>query len=214
MLHRMLEQKTYKQIFNTLLGYFLRGLLVIVPFALTGYIISIALNWMDGIVKIKIPGLGIAIILTAITLLGYLGSSLLVRSLFDNVEKIVTKVPMIGTIYTSFKDLIAAFVGNKKKFDKPVLVTIDRAQKIQKIGFITQEELGVLQLPASAAVYIPESYGFSGGLYIVAKEMIMPLVDVSGAEVMKFVISGGVAAIQPTHDKEADEPEGSSALPV
>ncbi|ACE05609.1 protein of unknown function DUF502 [Candidatus Amoebophilus asiaticus 5a2] len=195
-------KKTNKQLFNTLLGYFLRGLLLIVPFVLTGYIISMALNWMDGIIKIKIPGLGITIVLVAITLFGYLGSTLLVRSLFDTIEKLVTKVPLISTIYTSLKDLIAAFVGNKKKFDKPVLVTIDIDRRIQKIGFITQQELEILHLPASVAVYIPDSYSFSGGLCIVPKELITPLPDISGTEVMKFVISGGVTAIQNVNEEE------------
>jgi uncharacterized membrane protein len=199
---RQKKFKLNKQLPNTLFSYFIRGILLIVPFALTGYIISLALNWMDSIIKIKIPGLGMTIVLVAITLFGYLGSTLLVKSLFDVIEKLIIKVPLINTIYTSLKELISAFVGNKKKFDKPVLVTVDKAQSIQRIGFITQQELNLLHLPESVAVYMPHSYSFSGDLFIVPKDLVTPLPDVSGTEIMKFIISGGVTAIQPTIEGE------------
>ena len=78
-----------KQLLSDLFGYFVRGLLLVVPFALTIYIISIALNFIDGLIGIKIPGLGIAILLTSITFFGYLGSTLLVRSIFELTEKLI-----------------------------------------------------------------------------------------------------------------------------
>ena len=184
-----------KKLFNNLLSYFIRGLLLIVPFALTGYIISLALNWIDGLINIKVPGLGMAILLVAITGFGYLGSTLLVSSIFDLIEKLIIRIPLISIIYTSLKELIAAFVGNKKKFDKPVLVTLNKQDHIQKIGFITQQELKKLNLPGSVAVYLPHSYNFSGDLYIVPKTIVVPL-DISGTEVMKFIISGGVTGLQ------------------
>lgn len=194
-----------KKLFNVLLRYFIRGVLLIVPFALTGYIISIAINWMDRIIRINIPGLGMIITVAAITLFGYLGSSLLVRSIFDAIEKFIIKVPLISLIYTSLKELIAAFVGNKKKFDKPVLVTVNLERMIQKIGFITQPDLERLNLPGSVAVYVPQSYSFSGELYIVPKEIVKPLLNLSGTEIMKFVISGGVTDLQAAKDNESGE---------
>src|ERR1700733_6019756 len=105
--------KINKQVLNTLLGYFVRGVLLIMPLALTSYIISMAIQWMDGILNIKIPGLGIAITLLAITLFGYLGTTLVVRSFFNFVENLVTRIPVINAIYTSVKELITAFVGSK-----------------------------------------------------------------------------------------------------
>jgi len=187
--------KLDKQLLNNLLAYFIRGLLLVVPFALTGYIISLALNWIDGIIKLNIPGLGMVILLVAITFFGYLGSTLLVRSVFDLIEKLIIRIPLISIIYTSLKELIAAFVGNKKKFDKPVLVMLNKQERIQKLGFITQQELKSLHLPGSVAVYLPHSYNFSGDLYILPKDAITPL-DISGTEIMKFIVSGGVTGLQ------------------
>jgi uncharacterized membrane protein len=180
----------------------MRGVLLIVPFLLTGYIVSIAINWLDNIIKINIPGLGIIITLTAITLFGYLGSSLFVSSVFTEVEKFVIKLPLVNLIYTSFKELIAAFVGNKKKFDTPVLITVNLVPRIQQLGFITQPDLANLGLPGTIAVYVPLSYSFSGELYIVSKEIVQPLSNISGTEVIKFIISGGVTALPHTADKD------------
>src|SRR5690606_38835699 len=87
-----------RQLVNSFLSYFIRGMLLTMPLALTGYIISLALKWVGSIIKIKIPGLGMAIVLVSITLLGYLGSTLLIGSLFDSIEKIVIKLPLINTI--------------------------------------------------------------------------------------------------------------------
>ena len=184
-----------KKLLSTLFGYFMRGLLLVVPFALTIYIIALALNLIDGLIGIKVPGLGIAILLTSITFFGYLGSTLLVRSIFDLTESFITKLPLISTIYSSLKELTSAFVGKKKKFDKPVLVMVNKEARLHKLGFVTQQELKDMNLPGSIAVYVPHSYNFSGDLFILPKEAVTPL-DISSAEIMKFIVSGGVTGLQ------------------
>ncbi len=193
-----------KKLLSGLLGYFMRGLLLVVPFALTIYIISLALNFIDGLIGIKIPGLGITILLTSITFFGYLGSTLLVRSVFDLTENLITKLPFINTIYSSLKELTSAFVGNKKKFDKPVLVIINREARLHKLGFVTQQDLKTMNLPGSIAVYVPHSYNFSGDLFILPKEAVTA-VDISSTEVMKFIVSGGVAGLQSLEEKEVNK---------
>ena len=184
-----------RKLLGDLFGYFMRGLLLIVPFALTIYIISHALNLIDGLIGTQLPGLGIAILLISITFFGYLGSTLLVRSIFDLTESFITKVPLISTIYSSLKELISAFVGKKKKFDKPVLVLLNKEARLHKLGFITQQELKDINLPGSIAVYIPHSYNFSGDLFILPREAVTP-VDIASTEVMKFIVSGGVTDLQ------------------
>jgi uncharacterized membrane protein len=193
-----------KKLLSGLLGYFMRGLLLVVPFALTIYIISLALNFIDGLIGIKIPGLGITILLTSITFFGYLGSTLLVRSVFDLTENLITKLPFINTIYSSLKELTSAFVGNKKKFDKPVLVIINREARLHKLGFVTQQDLKTMNLPGSIAVYVPHSYNFSGDLFILPREAVTA-VDISSTEIMKFIVSGGVAGLQSLEEKEVNK---------
>jgi len=193
-----------KKLLGDLLGYFMRGLLLVVPFALTTYIISLALNFIDGLIGIKIPGLGIAILLTSITFFGYLGSTLLVRSVFDFTESLITKLPFISTIYSSLKELTSAFVGNKKKFDQPVLVIMNKEARLHKLGFMTQKDLRTIHLPGYIAVYIPHSYNFSGDLFILPKEAVT-LVDIASTEVMKFIVSGGVTGLHSPEEQEMNE---------
>ena len=193
-----------KKLLSGLLGYFMRGLLLGAPFALTIYIISLALQFIDGLIGVKIPGLGIAILLASVTFFGYLGSTLLVRSLFNLTESLITKLPFINTIYSSLKELTSAFVGKKKKFAQPVLVIINKEARLHKLGFMTQKDLNTMHLPGYVAVYIPQSYNFSGDLFILPKDKVTP-VDIASTEIMRFIVSGGVAGLQSPEEHGVNE---------
>ncbi len=179
---------------NRLATYFFRGLLFVVPIALTIYIIIVCISWLDNLIPLKIPGLGLLTILAFISIIGYLASTLLAGPLFGLLEDVLVRLPLVSIIYSSLKDLISAFVGDKKKFSQPVLVTLDPSYTIQKPGFITQEDLTNLGLQGQVAVYLPHSYNFSGNLFIVPAEYVTPL-DAPGAEIMKFIVSGGVSGL-------------------
>jgi uncharacterized membrane protein len=97
-------------------------------------------------------------------------------------------------IYTSVKDFLEAFAGEKRKFDKPVLVNVD-AENVWRIGFMTQETGVRLGMEEHVVVYIPHSYAVSGVVYIVPAEKVRILHDMTPAEAMKFLLSGGVAEI-------------------
>ncbi len=178
--------------FRRLLNYFLRGLLILVPITLTIYIIVEALAWVDSLIPVQVPGLGLVIVGSIIIIFGYLASTLIARPVFDMIEEILLQVPLISLIYSSIKDLLSAFVGDKKKFTQAVLVTMDEVNGIQKLGFITQKDLSMLGVPGKVAVYLPHSYNFSGNFYIVPQERVT-LIDLPGADVMKFIVSGGVS---------------------
>lgn len=174
-----------------LFKHFLKGILLIVPFAFTTYVISIILKKIDGIIKLSIPGLGLLITISTVTLIGYLGSINVIRLTLEWIENIILKIPLINILYSSFKEFILAFLGNKKKFNIPVLIKMSIMPEIQKIGFITQESLEEIGLHNDIAVYAPHSYAFSGDLYIVQKDNIK-ILNISSSEAMKFIVSGGV----------------------
>jgi uncharacterized membrane protein len=149
---------------------------------------------MDRLLNLQYPGSGILIIIVTVTVIGYIGSTLIAKPIFDLFEKLLNRLPLVRIIYSSLKDLISAFVGDKKKFDQPVLVTINKQSDLQKLGFITQEDLSNLGIKEKIAVYLPHSYNFSGDLFIVPRENVV-LIRASGADIMKFIVSGGVAAM-------------------
>lgn len=180
---------------NRLINFFLRGLLFVVPLALTIYIIVEALEFIDGLIDIDIPGLGLIIIIANITFIGYLTSTFITKPFFVWMERGLTKIPLANIIYTSVKDLIGAFVGDKKKFNIPVTVALNKEQTILKVGFITRSDLQELDLPGFISVYLPHSYNFSGNHFLVDRDMVKPL-NMSGSDAMKFVVSGGVSGLE------------------
>ena len=190
-----------------IVNYFLQGLLFVVPIAVTIYVLIKSILWIDGLLpfqipvkvpgldQIDIPGLGLLVIFTFSTIMGFLGSHYIRNPLFVYLEKWMERAPLTKIIYTSVKDLINAFVGEKKSFKHPVMVLVQKDTQLHRIGFITKEdvtELGVSN--EMVAVYLPFSYGFNGQLVIVPRENVKPI-DTSGTAMMKFIISGGVTEI-------------------
>lgn len=187
--------------------YFVQGLVFVLPLAITFYLIYIVFMWVDNIIPFKIPGLGILVILTSITILGFLFQKLVTTRSMGVLKRMFRKAPLLKVIYTSIKDLFSAFVGKEKKFDKPVLVTMDNVNKIKQLGFITQTDLSFIDVPEGfISVYIPYSYGILGDMYIVPAENVEPIKG-HPAEIMKFIVSGGVSKINPDYDPDSEEQE-------
>ena len=181
-------------IFKRILRYFFSGTLFIVPLVATVYFIYIAFRKLDDLLALPYPGLGFAIIFFAITAFGYLTTNFAFRTFVSWFDRGVNKIPLVKLIYASIKDLLSAFVGEKKKFNRPVLVEINKENKLFQIGFITQGDLSELGLNDMVSVYLPHSYAFSGVHYIVSKDRIKPL-NVPGTIAMKYIVSGGVSGL-------------------
>lgn len=182
-----------------LLAYFLQGLLYTIPIAATVYVVYEAIVLIDGIIPVKVPGLGILILLIVITLIGMLGSTLIVQQFFS-LERLLDRIPLIKIIYTSVKDLLSAFVGKKKRFTEPVLVQMEG--NVERLGFITQTDLTDLGISADKiGVYIPFSYAVTGNLIIVPKTCVTPI-DANSADIMKFIISGGVTELDDPDEED------------
>jgi uncharacterized membrane protein len=195
-----MEQKSFSK---KLLGYFFRGLLLVVPITVIAYVVYQLFIFLDRIIPMEIPGLGIVVLLVGITVLGYLGSSFIAEPIIRRANKLLDRVPLVKTIYTAITDLLSAFVGQKKSFSRPVLVKLNRESEIEKPGFITADDLSSLDIKTGKiAVYLPHSYNFSGNIFIVPVENVTP-VDVNTADYMKFIVSGGVADLGNTQN-EAD----------
>lgn len=183
------------------LGYFLRGLLVVVPIAATIYIVYFVINSLNNILPTKIPGLGLVIILAAVTVVGYISSNFLFRQFEDFIETTINRTPLTKLIYTSIKDLVATFVDKKKAFSHPVLVTIDKTNGIRKIGFVTKNDLSLIGIEGSVAVYLPFSFALTGELFIVPSDSVSKIDDWHSPDAMKFVVSGGVTELKEEHTK-------------
>ena len=178
-----------------ILRYFFSGTLFIVPLVATAYFIFVSFSWLDKLLNLPYPGLGFVIIFGAITAFGYLTTNFAFQTFSNWFDHGMNKIPLVKLIYSSIKDLIGAFVGDKKKFNKPVLVEINKENKLYQIGFVTQADLSELGLNDMVSVYLPHSYAFSGIHYVVPRERVTPL-NVSGPVAMKYIVSGGVSGFR------------------
>ncbi|MBC7390931.1 MAG: DUF502 domain-containing protein [Opitutaceae bacterium] len=177
-----------------LIRYFLQGILFVGPISITVFIMYKMFMFVDGLIDIDIPGLGMLIVFGSITLLGALASTIFAKPLFDLLENLLNHLPVVKVLYSSLKDFMDAFVGKDKKFTQPVLILTSGESNLHMIGFVTKPDMSEIGLPGMAAVYFPHSYNFSGNVYLVSKEFIKPIAA-SSTEVMKFVVSGGVAGL-------------------
>jgi len=190
-----------------LANYLLQGVLYIAPLTITGYIIYSVFMFMDGILQklliqffdIKIPGLGFLTLILFLILVGFIGRTIIADPLKVLFKNIINRIPLLNFIYSAFNDLFSAFVGKEKKFSQPVMVKVNLNSDLEKLGFITEENLELLEVMDKVAVYFPHSYNFSGELFIVPKANIKP-VNIKSSDVMKFIVSAGLTSWEKPED--------------
>lgn len=196
-----------------LVNYFFQGLVILAPIVITAWAVLSLFNYVDGIlpnllhvlfpdlVKLnpqgepeKIPGLGFLVVVLIVLAVGYISSLFFVSKLVDLFDRILERTPGIKIIYTTVKDFLEAFAGNKRKFNQPVLVNVDAAD-VWRMGFITQNDVSQFGLLEHVCVYVPHSYAFSGITYFVKRDRIKIIEDVHSTDAMKFIVSGGVTDV-------------------
>lgn len=198
---------------RTLLQYFLQGVLVLAPVGITLWVVISLFTVVDGILPNLIhnlfpqwlpkeddggirhlPGLGFVVVILLVFFVGWLSSLFVFSRILELFDGLLERTPGIKFIYTSVKDFLQAFAGNKKKFNKPVLVSVDDTD-VWRIGFITQQDMRDFAMPDHVTVYVPLAYAVTGATYIVPRTRIKPLDQVSAADAMKFAVTGGVTEV-------------------
>ncbi len=180
---------------SRLFNYFLRGLVVVVPLALTLYVCTVIFTTIDSWLGLRIRGVGFVLALVLITLVGFMASGLITRSLIGALDRTFERLPFVRLLYSSAKDMLNAFVGEKRRFDKPVLVSLSADGSLKILAFLTSDSLGTLGLVDQVTVYMPQSYGFAGHILVVPANRV-ERIDADAADVMAFIISGGVTQVE------------------
>lgn len=201
-------------------SYFFQGVLLIGPAFFTMWAIYQIFDIFDSNTKplfqrlfhFSFPGIGIIVFVAFITLIGFLGSTVIIQPLMQLLENLLEHTPLVKDIYSSFKDFISAFISNKKKFDRPVLMEMGKGLGVFRMGFITQDDLVEFHIKDKVAVYCPDSYGFTGNLYIANKELVQVLPGVGSAHTMKYILSGGVMEVPDEKAPPVSPMEGREVL--
>lgn len=159
---------------------------------MTVYVFYWMFNSIDHLFAFNLPGIGILITLAIVIAVGFIASNVFTQSAVQVIDNIFGRLPLIKIVYTSLKDLTGAFVGDKKKFNRPVLVKVSDETSVELIGFITEDDLTVLGETGKVAVYIPQAYNFAGNLILVSAGNVKPI-HAGSKEVMTFIVSGGLS---------------------
>lgn len=180
-----------------LIRLLLQGLLLVGPLAITVYILNEVFWFLDSILERfigDVPGLGFVTLIGLLVFVGFLGTTFIADPIKLAFNKWLAKVPLVKLIYDALRDILSAFVGNKKKFTNPVMFKEHREATSYKIGFITQKNGENIQIKENVSVvYCPHSYALSGVVLLVENDYIVPL-EASPTEVMKFLVTGGVVS--------------------
>jgi uncharacterized membrane protein len=179
-----------------LIDYFLKGLVIFVPMALTVVLLIWTFTRLDTVLRdffgVSVPGIGILLTVLLIVVIGFVASNFLGKKLFALVEKVFKGLPLVKLLYSAVKDMIEAFAGEKKSFDKPVIATLAPGGAAKVVGFVTQESLDNIGLSDYVAVYLPQSYNFAGNVLLFPKESVKRL-SIESSQAMAFIVSGGVS---------------------
>lgn len=182
-----------RKIAALVLRYFFQGIIIISPIAITGWAAYSIFDFVDTKIPNLPRGLGFLIVIASLIVIGWLGSTFFIwKFLIGFFDGILERTPFLKFIYTSVKEVVESFMGDKKKFNKPVMVRVRKEPEIRQIGFITQADLSKLNMPGRVAVYMPHSYAVSGFMYIVQAEDVLPL-EMNPTDAMKMAVSGGIA---------------------
>lgn len=186
-----------KKVSTWFIRYFFQGLLFIGPLGLTIYVLYMVYTFVDGLIPTLFnitlfPGAGLLLVLGIILSVGYFGSRFVSRYVVDAADGVISKIPFLSSLYGFFKDLFGAVVGDKK-FDKPVLVKIQNAPPLYRVGFLTRKGLDQYKAPGMVAVFFPHSYTFFTGNLVFVPEESVVLIEKSSSDVMQFVLSAGIS---------------------
>lgn len=188
-----------------LLRSFLQGLILLSPIAITGYLLYALFINIDSLIPQVPTGIGFLIIIAAVTLVGYWGTRFFLgKWLFETFAYLMEHTPGVKYIFSSVRDVIKSFVGDKKRFNKPVWVCVNYSPEVWRIGFMTQRDTTHMGIADKVAVYMPHAYAISGWVIVTDAKNVKPVKDMTAGEAMKFAVSGGVTTIEEENHAKKD----------
>ena len=200
------------KIFQKLRRDFLTGLVVLIPIVLTVYLVWSVISFIDKVVipiippkynpldlfEIYIPGLGVFLFLITTTLIGSIASGFLGRQAISLGEKILSRTPVISTIYNSIKQIIqAVFKPNGTSFKQPCLVEYPR-KGVWAVGFATKENTGIIKEKVKEElinVFVPTTPNPTSGFLLMIPKKDLIYLDVTFEQASKFIVSAGTTNI-------------------
>ena len=203
---------------SALRKYIVAGLLVWLPFAATIVIVKLLIDLMDKTILLlppewqpanvfgfSIPGFGFVLAISVLLLTGVLAANLFGRRFVEMWERILNRIPLVRSIYSSVKQISSTiFDPSGKSFRKVVMLQYPR-KGIWSIGFLTNDNLGGEMTAIDdrlVSVFIPTTPNPTSGFIIMVRSDELTELDMNIEEAFKFIISMGVIISDSTAHKE------------
>lgn len=197
---------------KTLGRIFVRGLLAVLPVALTAWVLwwlgSLLERTLGGLLKLALPdqyyrpGFGLLAGAILIFLVGLLTHAWLVRQVIRYFERRIDKLPIIKGIYGTFRDF-AAFFRQEDRGDgigRPVLLEVNG---MQLIGFVTSDDAKSLGKPGQLVVYLPMGYQIGGYTVVVSPDAVRTIEGLNTQEAMRYALTAGITGA--SRDDDSDD---------
>jgi uncharacterized membrane protein len=205
------SRRTRLRLGENLRAYFLAGVLVTGPVALTLYLAWLFVDFIDHIVAgliptaynpltalpVHIPGFGLVVVVVGLTLIGALTAGYVGRRLLRVGDTILARMPLIRGLYGAMKQIFETVLSKKSNTFREVVMIEWPRRDLWTIGFITGTSEGEIQEVAgddAVNVYVPTTPNPTSGYLVHLPRRDVVLLSMSVEEGIKFVISGGIVA--------------------
>ena len=177
--------------------YFINGLIVIVPIAITFFVVAQIFNFTEEVMgrhlPLQFPGIGFIAVFGLIILVGWLSSYWMLKRLIEYGERLVGSIPVIKFIYNSVKQVSTAVFESQQLFQQPVLVPYPHASS-KALGFVMQplsEELSQQFTEEHVCVFVPMSLNMTAGFNIIVLKRDIISLDVTSESALQYIITAG-----------------------
>ena len=192
---------------------FINGLILLVPLAITVFVVTEVLNFTEIVLgkhfPVYYPGMGIVTVLLVIYLVGWLSSYWFMKRVISYGEWLLGKIPVVKFIYNSVKHLSTAVFESNNMFDHVVLVPFHQSRAL---GFVMAEVPAVLREKLGddyVCVFVPWSLNMTSGTNLFVKKSDVIYLDISNESALQYMLTAG--AVMPQRQMSPKPQEVGSA---
>ena len=203
----MAEKNIKKSIFSKIRNNFIAGTVVLIPIGITLYlslfIIKISTKLLpkelnpNNYLPFEIPGVEIIIAIFLITFIGWLSLSFLGKKIFELINRILKKIPILRTIYSAINQMTESLTKSDNKQKSVVLLEYPK-KDVWAVGFATKENKGIINDKIGnelVNVFVPTTPNPTSGFLLMVPKKNLIFLDISFEQASKFIVSAGTSDI-------------------
>ena len=203
----MAQKPKKTSIFSRLRNYFFAGAVVLIPIGITLYlsvfIIKISTKLLpkelnpNSYLNFEIPGIEIIIAIFLITFIGWLSLSFLGKKIFELINRILKKIPILRTIYSAINQMTESLTKSDNKQKSVVLLEYPK-KDVWAVGFATKENKGIINDKIGNElinVFVPTTPNPTSGFLLMVPKKNLIFLDISFEQASKFIVSAGTSDI-------------------